>query len=273
MKFSACTTAAFLACMIAEASAAPVILTVDPSSASTTTVSTASGRAVRQTVFSGQVPAEIVLHPVTRKPQGFRFEGGTLSYSDATSVYTPNVPPAVEDLAFTSTGLSGPITSLPGLPAVDPVTGRLGNLDHFQTISTGTLRSVYQLFFGVWFTIYDETIDFTTTPETNPVSGTTILTAELLAAGPLLERHRLVLAHASDETPVVFMESGVNLTSVTTGGFTARGKRWCLRPASTLGWSRPARQNPFPSIRNWGPGRGPSCMPWACRRMRGICRL
>lgn len=216
--------AAFLV-PITVAKASPVVLTVDAGSFSTTEVSTASGKAVRHTGFSGVVPGVIILDPITRKPSRFRFEGGSLIYGDDTSNYTPFAPPASEDLRFTSTGLMGPVSSVTGLPVVDPVTGMLGNADHFQSLSAGTLRTVYQiLFFGSWITLFDQTADFATAPQMNAFTGTTSLTSELQAAGPVLERHRLVLTHVSDSSPVVFTESGVTLTSVTTGGFTARGE-------------------------------------------------
>ena len=205
--------------------AAPIVLTVDAGSSSATTVITDNGEAEGEAEASGQLLGQVTLHPVTRKPQTFRFDGGSLTYSDNTSQYTPNMLPAVEDLELTGTGLAASLRSANGLPPVDPVTGIIDNAYHVQTLDAGTLRTVYRLsFFGNWTTIADETTDFAATPQTNGFTGTTTLSATLLATGPLLERHRIVLTHLADESPMVNTDFGITLTTVSSGGFTARGE-------------------------------------------------
>lgn len=81
-----------------------ITLTVVPNNLSTSTYSTDNGSAVVEITNSGTVEADITLDPFTRNPTNVTFIGGTLFYSDANSVYTPNTPPQTDNLIISGEG-------------------------------------------------------------------------------------------------------------------------------------------------------------------------
>ena len=220
--------AALLACSafaFADPVPVPVSLTVAAGSVSDTFFETDEGQALLTVEFSGVLEGAVTLDPLTAVPVGFAFTGGSLVYSDGVSTYEPNVFPQQEDLVFTRAGVMGPLTTLVPQGAVDPVTGALNNADHVQNLTSGTLQTDYRrLVFGSWITLFTDTRDYATQPESVAISGTTSLVASTVNSGVLRDRLRLELIHLGDTTPQVYPVGAASLTVTGSGGFSAIGE-------------------------------------------------
>ena len=73
--------------------------------------------------------------------------GGTLFYSDANSVYTPNTLPQTDNLILNFTNVSGSLGTINPNSPVDPITGALVNDDHTTGLTSGNLYAEYQIEF------------------------------------------------------------------------------------------------------------------------------
>lgn len=124
-----------------------ITLTVVPNNLSTSTYSTDNGSAVVEITNSGTVEADIILDPFTRNPTNVTFMGGTLFYSDANSVYTPNTLPQTDNLILNFTNVSGSLGTINPNSPVDPITGALVNDDHTTGLTSGNLYAEYQIEF------------------------------------------------------------------------------------------------------------------------------
>jgi hypothetical protein len=201
-----------------------ITLTVVPNNLSTSTYSTDNGSAVVEITNSGTVEADITLDPFTRNPTNVTFIGGTLFYSDANSVYTPNTPPQTDNLILNFANVSGSLGTINPNSPVDPITGALVNDDHTTGLTSGNLYAEYQIeFLGSLVPIFSQTTDFSTTPQISPFFGTNTLTSELTANGPLFDTVQITLTSVADTAPRDLNDIGLDLIISGEGGFSAIG--------------------------------------------------
>ncbi|MGE9271356.1 MAG: hypothetical protein ACQKBU_11190 [Verrucomicrobiales bacterium] len=202
-------------------------LQVDEGSRSETSYFTDGGYAVSSVEMSGELKVRLQLCDERGVPQLIEFLSGDLEYSDGVTRYIPYQVPQVEELRFTNTGMGGPLLTLPSGGTLEEG-GLLRNEEHLQVINQGKLRVQYRArSFGLWFTLYDEEIDYAKDPQEDEIRGVNRVVAHPVEAerGGLVDVLSIEFKHTADDTPTeVEVAPGTLLTVVTVGAITASAK-------------------------------------------------
>lgn len=206
-------------------SAVTVRLAVEPGSISHLEYRTDLGVATSQTIFGGELVADITLDPATGQPTALFFTGGQLTYSDSVTSYLSHEEPQTERLTLESRGTAATLASIVAEPVVNAGDGSLSNEEHTLNLNEGTLDVTYELaFLGIWYVIADTERDFAVDPTTTSLSGTTSIHLVEQAENVLGRSLDFRLVHEAETTPQEVNVSGLDVTTVTTGGFTALGR-------------------------------------------------
>lgn len=210
------------------ASAAPVVLTLEPGASFDLTYALDTGQGATTNVeLSGFIEADVEL--TDAEPIRVRFTGGRILHSDE-DMTVQNV--AGGNVEILTRGIAAGFESDTGAGALTSRSALI-NQGHWQNYNQGTIttRYVLDIRFVGRVVVGEEVRELSTSPDRLPLVGTTSVTATLLEAGPLLSRHRIDLQHIRDETrsqPV-----GAEITSLTgatrldiseVGSFTASGE-------------------------------------------------
>lgn len=228
----------------------PVTLQIEAGGGSEVYYYTSGGQAYTNSSVGGLIEVELGLDVLDAKPETFEFVGGSVSYSDSETVYSPNQLPKVEELRFTTANLEGPLGTLTSEAQVAE-DGLFSNADHTQSFTFGTLRTEYRvLLIGTWVTLFDVTRDYGLEPEVRPAEGLNWITTEAVeGAGTVLtETLEVRYENVANAEPVVVPLGATSLTVVTAGGFVASSqvevpsaalRQWRVAGGHLPGWQEP----------------------------------
>ncbi len=200
----------------------PVPLTINPGGAFTVNYQLSTGQATGPVVvqITGDLTGEVEFSGGILSQ--FRFLGGNVAYSDATSEVTMSTFPVTAKVRIEARNIISSLTSNSSAGSIDPETGVIGNNGHFLQQNRGTIRTRY-LVAGT--TVQQELRDLATQPDNNPLVGVTTVTSSVLADLGYKTRYQINLSHSRDESrtqPAEVVNGTVNITEV--GSFSATGE-------------------------------------------------
>lgn len=155
----------------------------------------------------------------------FRFLGGNVAYSDATSdLIISTLFGTVTKVRLLTRNVVSSATSFDSAGAIDADTGVIANTGHRLNQDRGTITSRYMIGSTV---LQEDVRDLTTQPDRNSLVGTTTVTSSLLEDIDYKARYQIHFTHSRDESrtePAEVVGGSVEIREV--GSFSASGEVW-----------------------------------------------